>query len=47
MHAVVVAFCVPPMSTLRDEIDGLHAEQCEAVLRNLKLATTYMTVSLV
>jgi hypothetical protein len=26
------------------QVNGLHTDQCEAVLRNLKLATTYIQV---
>jgi hypothetical protein len=42
MQAVVAAFRAPPVSALRDEVEGLYAHECKAVLRNLKHATTYL-----
>ena len=40
IQAVVAPVRVPSASALWHEADGLHAHQFEAVLRNLKLATT-------
>ena len=35
-------FRAHPAAPLRDEIDGVHRDQCEAFLSCLKLATTYI-----
>ena len=40
IQAGVAAFRAHPAAPLRLEIDGVHPDQCEAVLWDLKLATT-------
>src|SRR6266436_1410879 len=41
MQAVTAPFRAYPAAPLRDEIDGVHLDQCEAFLSCLKLATSY------
>ena len=42
MQTAAAPFRAHPAAPLRDEIDGIHLDQCEAFLSCLKLATSYM-----
>ena|SRR5215510_5413086 len=46
MQAVAAQFRAHPAATLRDEMDGIHLDQCEAFLSCLKLATSYLFESM-
>ena len=41
MQAVAAQFRAHPAATLRDEMDGIHLDQCEAFLSCLKLPSKF------
>ena len=44
VQAVTAPVRAHPAAARRDEVDGLHPDQCEAFLHDLKLATTSMKI---